>query len=364
MKSLLRVATAMLITLLAAPTAFPCTTFVLEGDGQIYFGRNLDWDWENGLVIANPRGLKKTALVDPGHPAAQWTSKYGSVTFNQFGLEEPFGGMNEAGLVIENMMLFESRYPAPDSRSEIDMLQWIQYQLDTCSTVAEVLATDAKIRQPSPTVGARIHYLVCDAGGDCATVEFLNGKLVSHRGQALPYRVLANDTYSRSVAYARTNPFPQGFAEPLTNRASLARFACAAARVAEFRPRTPEQNVGCAFEILEQVRQGKGTVWQVVYDIPAREIHYRTAGNPRTRSVRLGSFDFAHARTARFANIQAGPSTAGHLDFVELTEARHRQYLEAFFAQESLKKGLGDFTPRIDSYLAGLRAYTFVEPPP
>ena len=40
-----------------------------------------------------------------------WTSKFGNVTFNQYGKEFPTGGMNENGLVIELMWLNEARYP-------------------------------------------------------------------------------------------------------------------------------------------------------------------------------------------------------------------------------------------------------------
>ena len=34
--------------LLVTNTAGACTTFVMQGGGRIYFGSNLDWDWENG----------------------------------------------------------------------------------------------------------------------------------------------------------------------------------------------------------------------------------------------------------------------------------------------------------------------------
>src|SRR5258708_28633340 len=135
MKRIALIFSVALASLLGVINAFPCTTFVMQGDGHIYFGRNLDWDWESGLVIVNQRNIKKTAVVMPGNAPAQWTSKYGSVTFNQFGQEMPYGGMNEAGLVVENMWLDETKYPAPDSRPSINLLQWIQYQLDNCRTV-------------------------------------------------------------------------------------------------------------------------------------------------------------------------------------------------------------------------------------
>jgi choloylglycine hydrolase len=358
MKRIIHVLNVLGCLLLAAVTAFPCTTFVLKGPGRIYFGRNLDWSWEDGLVIVNPREVQKTALVARSHSPAKWTSKYGSVTFNQFGQEKPFGGMNEVGLVVEQMMLSESQYPVGDSRPEIDMLQWIQYQLDTCSNVAEVVATDGKIRVEQPTVPARIHYLVCDAAGDCATIEFLGGKMVCHRGQALTYPALANSTYEQSVTYARTNAVPAGSSEPLRDPQSLPRFACAASRAAGFRPRTPEKDIAYAFETLEQVRQGKSTVWQIVYDISARRIYFRTASNPQERTLELKSLDFAHTRMAKFADIRANASAAGTLELATLTEALHRRYLESFYAQASLKQAMGDFTPMIEPYLLALRGYT------
>lgn len=361
MKLIIRILTIVSCGLLASTMAFPCTTFVLQSKGRIYFGRNLDWDWENGLVIVNQRNVKKTALVAPGHAPAKWTSKYGNVTFNQFGREKPFGGMNEAGLVVEQMTLFESKYPAPDSRPEIDMLQWIQYQLDTSSNVAQVIATDEKIRLEQPPVPVRIHYLVCDARGDCATIEFLDGKMVCHRGQELPYHVLANDNYEKSVAYARSHPVPAGSSKPLEDAQSLSRFTYAAARVARFQPGTPSQDLKYAFETLEQVRQGRGTVWQIVYDVSGRQVHYRTRSNSQQRTLEMKGLDFSRCPTAQFVDIRANPSATGALDFQDLSETRHRKWLETFLTQESVKGAFGDPTPMIEPLLLTLRGYTCIE---
>jgi penicillin V acylase-like amidase (Ntn superfamily) len=90
------------LCLLVAEVAFPCTTFVQEGGSRVYLCKNLDWDWENGMVFVNPRNIDKTAIVAEIQHAARWTSKYGSVTFNQLGREMPFGGMNEAGHIQAN----------------------------------------------------------------------------------------------------------------------------------------------------------------------------------------------------------------------------------------------------------------------
>jgi penicillin V acylase-like amidase (Ntn superfamily) len=122
-----------------------CTTFVFNDGTNLLFGRNLDWVSDNGVIVVNKRGVEKSALVLPPHQSAEWVSKYGSVTFNQFGAEFPFGGMNEKGLVVE-IMLAPASYPTPDERTALNELQWVQYQLDNAACIEDVLQSDQLIR--------------------------------------------------------------------------------------------------------------------------------------------------------------------------------------------------------------------------
>jgi len=341
--------------LLAGSNSFACTTFVMEGGGKIYFGRNLDWEWESGLVLVNQRNIAKMAVVAPGSVGAKWISKYGSVTFNQFGLDIPFGGMNEAGLVVENMWLDETKYPAPDSRPGINLAQWIQYQLDNCRTVNEVLATDKKIRLEPLAVPAGIHYLICDASSDCAIIEFLNGEMIAHRGSKLPYHVLANDTYDASAKFAKEHPGdPDG--KPLKNPSSFWRFTRAEECVADFKPRTPEQDVAYAFNALNQVHQGDFTVWRIVYDVTGRKIHFRTFKNPEERVIDLNKLDFSCGHPLQFTDIEAKPA-ATELEFKALPVQSLQNYLEKFYGQASLKAMFGDLTPMIGLQLYALQNY-------
>ena len=148
-----------LLTLVVVDTpASACSTFCIPNNGKPVFGRNYDWMVEDGYVIINQRNRVKTGDSDDNPPT--WVSKYGSVTFNQYGRELPCGGMNEAGLVVENMWLRESAYPPPDDRPAVSVLQWLQYQLDTCATVDEVLATDTRLRVE--TNESPQHYLIAD----------------------------------------------------------------------------------------------------------------------------------------------------------------------------------------------------------
>ncbi len=109
--------------------------------------------------------------------SAQWTSKYGSVTFNQYGCELAHGGMNEVGLVIEAMALYDTIYPKPDSRPFVHRSQWVQSQLDNCKAVEDVINNDLKIRISPIYSGPGTHFLISDRTGNCANIEFLNGKM-------------------------------------------------------------------------------------------------------------------------------------------------------------------------------------------
>lgn len=271
-----------------------CTTFCFEE--ALVFGKNYDWNVDDGLVIVNQRGVAKRAFVE-SRPL-EWTSRYGSVTFNQYGREFPSGGINEKGLVIELMWLDDTEYPAPDARGALPTLQWIQYQLDNAATVDDVIASDRTTRIQGAS--AKIHFLVADAAGSTAAVEYLDGKMVTHRGKSMPYRALTNDTYERSAAYARS--FNRVTREISTS--SLDRFAVAA-HAAEAGPAAGVPPVDAAFEVLSRVAQGEYTQWSIVYDIRAMRVHFRTHAHPTVRWIDLAKLDFDCATPVRMLDMSA-----------------------------------------------------------
>ena len=252
--------------------AYPCTTFVLHRGKRLIFGRNLDWITGTGLIMTNPRGVSKTALMDPAEDPVSWVSKYGSITFNQVGRDLPYGGINEAGLVVEHMTLDETIYPPKDDRPAIGALQWIQYQLDNYSTVEEVIHSDSLLRIVD--AANKIHFLVCDRFGNVTTVEFLNGKMVYHTGKDLPVEVLANSTYEKSIVCYNDNCDTQ------SNR-SLFNFCTATNRIHQFESLSGDDIIGDAFKILDNVRQGLLTKWSVVYDITNMKIYFKVFETPK-----------------------------------------------------------------------------------
>ena len=277
--------------LLLAEALLACTSFCLRDDDSLVFGRNYDWHLDHGLVIVNKSNTpKRGLLMDPSDKPGQWVSKYGSVTFNQYGREMPCGGMNEAGLVLETMMLPETRYPDRDTRPAV--MAWLQYQLDTCATVDGVIASDKKVRvatiAPMP-----IHFLACDREGNIATFEFLDGKLVCHTGEALPVKVLANDTYDKSLAHLKQHAGFGGTKKvPYGSWGSLDRFVCAADRVKKYPSSSGGSIVEYAFDTLTSVKHGDATKWMIVYDLKNMRIHYRTWTCSKTRTIHLSDCDF------------------------------------------------------------------------
>ncbi|MDQ3821243.1 MAG: linear amide C-N hydrolase, partial [Acidobacteriota bacterium] len=175
-------AALLLLLCLSFQKSLACTTFCLKSNGELLFGRNYDWMIGDGLVFVNKRGVMKTATVANDGTPAKWVSKYGSVTFNQYGRENPMGGMNEAGLVVEVMWLDETQYSTDSSLPAVGSQEWVQYQLDTAATVDEAINNAARVRISSDV---KIHYLISDRQGRAASLEFLNGRLVVHTGAQL-----------------------------------------------------------------------------------------------------------------------------------------------------------------------------------
>lgn len=283
-----------------------CTTFCLSRGEEVVYGKNYDWQNGNGYLMVNQRGVAKAALVGPPDRPATWTSKYGSVTFNQWGREFPSGGMNEAGLVVELMWLDGTRYPERDARPALGALEWIQYQLDNFARVSDVVKQAAGTRIVSP---APLHFLVCEKTGRCATVEFLGGKLVAHHGSKLPVPALANHSYQDSLEFLKSRRGEEGArgeeGRITGGRGSLERFARASAMMEDYASRTDTTPVQYAFEILDRVAQGSFTQWSIVYDQRRGRVHFKTRANRSERSVDLRALDFTCGGPLRMIDLEA-----------------------------------------------------------
>ncbi len=315
-----------------------CTTFYLSHNDRIIFGNNYDWDLGEGLVIVNKRGVSKTA-VNYTNPA-QWASKYGSVTFNQYGREFPHGGMNEAGLTVGLMWLNEAEYPPPDSRPEIDNLQWVQYVLDNFGTVEEVIDDDRVRIAPLST--AAIHYLIGDAKGGCVGVEFIGGKRVCYSGDALPVKVLTNSTYASSKRLLLQSKDFGGNRRIPKSTGSNERFVRIAYMIKEYSPQKADDIVSYGFGMLSQVAMGNYTKWSIVYNIEDRCVYFRTNRNKKRKKIVLEKLDFSCKTPVMILDMNAGVSGDITKELIEYAPKKNKKLIRNTFSKTYFLENVPD----------------------
>jgi penicillin V acylase-like amidase (Ntn superfamily) len=320
-----------------AYTGSACTTFFIRHKGQMMFGRNYDWITDAGMICTNQRNLSKTSMKNNDGNTISWISKYGSISFNQYGKEFPTGGMNEKGLVVELMWLDGTQYPNPDERPALGVLQWIQYQLDNCAEISDVIATDKLVRIASKGT-TPLHYLVADAKGGVATIEFLEGKMIVHEGNNLPFPVLTNDSYQSSAEVALKGP---GYA----SNNSLERFTQTCELINELRQSSediPLQDY--SFKILDKVAQGSFTKWSIVYDVVNKKVYYKTARFQDVRDFSFSDFDFNCNTLPRAIDMnQEGKGSVGNT-FVDFSIELNRRIVETAFKESNDRIGAGQKT--------------------
>jgi penicillin V acylase-like amidase (Ntn superfamily) len=210
--------------------------------------------------------------------------------------------------------------------------QMVQYQLDNFSTVDEVIASFQSIRIPKPPENSQGmaklpgHWFVGDSRGHCASIEFINGKMVCHTGWTMPVKVLAGSTYDHSIAYFRRFRlinifFPIPIPEDKTN--SLLRFAVAADRVKKYRPQSSGPVVDYAFQILQDVEMNPtshSALWSAVYDSANKQILFRSRNSNLIRSIDLSAFDYSCTTPVKVLDISADLSGDVTNSFVEYTK--------------------------------------------
>ncbi len=307
-----------LVLFLPKQDVLACTAFCLHEEGGLVATKNLDWYLDDGLVYINKRGVSKSAMmIDQSEKAARWVSKYASVTFNQYGREMPYGGMNEAGLVVEVLMLPGTQYPVPDDRPALLLLSWVQFQLDNFRTVSQVIESDRQIRI-SPSLPIPLHFFICDQSGCSAVIEFLSAERVCHTEDTLPLPLITNNTYDDSLGFLKEHKSFGGTRQIAHgSRESLDRFVIAAERLKAYGSNGARSIVDYAFDTLGAVRQGPATKWSIVYDIKNLDIHYRTQRRPETKTVRLRDFDLSYESPVQMINVNTAHTGLLNTHFVD-----------------------------------------------
>lgn len=287
-----------------APTrSQACTSLVLDNVPSV-FATNYDNMSDLCLLFINKRGQRKTGLsASTNGEVLRWTARYASITFNVGGYQLPWAGMNERGLMLSTMRLRGTVPPEPDERPPLDYGPlWMQYVLDTCATVDEVVAATRNVR----IVVAEDHYLVTDRHGGGAVIEFLDGETVVHSGHDLPVMALTNGLYVESMNV--WNQHQQAGNDDYSGLDSeFRRFCLGADQVTDFHPTDSETAVDYAFAALQGVSDSS-TQMSIVFDASSYRAYFKTRDNRETRYVDLFDFNLGCYAPVQMLDIHTASS--------------------------------------------------------
>lgn len=259
--------------------------------------KNQDVPYNGVYIFTNMRGVRKNALIlPPTHPAS-WISKYGSLTVSQIGKENPNGGINEAGLVVEQTTLWQTVYPLADRRHAVNELQWIQFLLDTCSTVQEALEAATTIRIDQSTT--KLHYLIADRSGDSVVIEFLNGTMTVYKEiYSLP--IMVNSLYEHTLEIVENGETISSAYDDY-ERNSIDRLISVSKKLKK--TLNSVDIIDYAFEVLSEASR-VDTVFSLVYDINQMEMHASSNQNQGKKVIKLSDFNFDYGSPSQAVNLQ------------------------------------------------------------
>jgi hypothetical protein len=173
------------------PKPFGCSLFVAAGDpGRPLFGRNFDWDDHPALLLRTspPDGYASISMVDISYlgvgpdPAGDRRLLDAPLL--------PFDGMNERGLTV-GLAADDSGNLRPDpAKPTVGSVRILRLVLDHAATVAEALTLIGRYNLDFDG-GPALHYLLADASGASAVVEFVAGRMRVVPG-VRPWQALTN----------------------------------------------------------------------------------------------------------------------------------------------------------------------------
>ena len=157
-----------------------CTSFQAakaDGDG-FWFGRNYDYFKNPTLVtVSHPKkGYASIAVSDMSHfgySLEKLPVSFGAKLNCLAAIYAPVDGVNEKGLCTSIMALPKQASRQDTEKHDVGTTIIMRLWLDRCATVREALALleTVDVRHDA-AVGSGYHYMVADATGDCAVVEF------------------------------------------------------------------------------------------------------------------------------------------------------------------------------------------------
>ena len=321
---------------LVVQSGLSCSTFMLKQGNVLIVGHNLDERGHvPGVIVINKRGVFKQGMswqeILSGKPAPnpplRWISKYGSVTFNPFCRDFPDGGMNEAGLFIEEMTLRGTIFPEDKSKPLIFMMQWMQYVLDNFETIDQVIESAHDFTLD----GWAWHFFTADSKGNAAVIEFLEGELKVFKENDLPVSALCNTQYeTETEGLKKFQGFGGDRAIDLSNKRQP-RFIQAAQMIKNY-DSSESPAVEYGFDILKQLERG-GTRWSFVCDLKNLKAYFRTNRAAKIKELDLNSFDLSCKTPVKMLDIHSRLSGNVEKNFQDYSLESNRDFIKNAIAE-------------------------------
>jgi penicillin V acylase-like amidase (Ntn superfamily) len=324
-----------------APAAACTRALYVAKDGTVIVGRSMDWgeDMKSNMWVL-PRGMKRDGRG--GKNTVSWESRYGSLIVSAYDIGTA-EGMNEKGLVVNELALVESDYGKPQEGAKVMSLSaWPQYVLDNFATVAEAVADLRKenFRVQTVVLGtgrpANMHLVISDATGDSAVFEYVEGKLVIHHGKQ--YRVMTNSpTFDKQLAIMEYWKDAGGISKTLPGTSRAAdRFVrtsylldvlpgevsptyISGAPQQSFKFQAPMavlslmRSVGTPLGFANEEQPWvSSTIWRTVSDSTNRVVIFDSALTPATFWVKLDDLDLKAGAPVKKLELAGGKTYSGN----------------------------------------------------
>ena len=338
-----------LILCLMAPSVLACTDFALKAkDNTVVNGRSMEFpvDLKSEVLIV-PRGVQHVATDNKG---ISWTSKYGFLGINAFGLKDSFvEGFNEKGLTVGGLMFTGAQYQkaAPGRSVPVDLLcTWI---LGNYATVDEVKAALPKVTFCDTNIkklkGMGMHFAMHDTAGKNLVIEFIGGQMKVYDN---PIGVMTNrpefdwqltnlrnyinldhqdmDTRMLDGVKIESTGVGSGMLGLPGDWTPPSRFVrITICKDASLKPSNAKEAINLAEHLLNIVDIPKGVIkekpapfitmygyasWVIIKDLTNKVLYYKTYDNSAWKSVDLKKFDLKPGAAIRSIAIDSNNLSA------------------------------------------------------
>jgi len=300
-----------------------CTSMNINYKKAHWSARNFDWMDPRADLVITPHGFLQHAVNLPAqqHPIS-WRSRYNSVNITMVKGSKPNLGavvdaINDQGLSAAVLELDKTQYPTIGLQTPaIGSSQLIQYIVDQCATVTCSLALIKKSHVVASVYNNKkvpLHYILNDASGHAAVVEYLNGVETVFSAQQFKTPVLTNTIYSKALSALAGYDYFGGKAPLPGGIHSLARFVRAAAYLKQLQqPQTRWQVISYLLLGLDQAAQPLGTEtptqWTLVRDNSRPELYWRTSRDQRIRWLSLTAIPWQRLHRRRYLSLSIAQS--------------------------------------------------------